>query len=139
MIHCCSLKAPKAVGHYHGVRSHGKPHFLFSASSESLSRILPRTSTTHRCCQQELGFFLGTQQGEPGTGRSLEPSRLRCCSHGFPEPAWKWEGASPVGSAEPASDLCLVHSSVIGAARLCFVFSRYFFSPIFKYHFALEP
>lgn len=100
-----------------------KTSFLLSARSESPSRMLPRTSTTHRCCQQELGLFLGTQQGEPGTGRSLDPSWPRCCSHGSPEPAWKWEGASPVGSAEPASDLCLVHSSVVGAAQLCFVFS----------------
>lgn len=107
------------------VEPDGVENLIFSSrlAQKSLSRMLPWTSTNHRCCQQELGFFPGTQRGEPGTGRSPESSWLRCCSHGFPEPAWKREGASPVGSAEPASDLFLVHSSVLGAAQLCFIFS----------------
>lgn len=34
LIHCCSSKAPKAIGHCHSVRITWKTSFLFSASSE---------------------------------------------------------------------------------------------------------
>lgn len=35
-----------------------------------------------------------------------------------------------VGSAEPASDLCHVHSSVLGATQLCFVLLVFLLSPL---------
>lgn len=123
MIRCCSSEAPRAAGHGCGAQWCGKPHFLLSARSEVPE--LDAAVDQHQPQVLPAGTWLlpGNTAGEPGTGRSLESSWLRCCSHGSPEPAWKWEGASPMGSAEPASDLCLVHSSVLGAAQLCFIFS----------------
>lgn len=110
---------------------------LHGCIRKSLRRMLPWTSNTHKCCAQELGLLLGTVR-EPGRGRRPGLSGLRCrsCSVSRRSLEVAKDPAQWKVQSQPA-DLCQVHSSVLGATVFCLL-SWCFFSPNFKYHFALE-
>lgn len=119
----CSSEAPRAAGHGRGARWCGKPHSLLSTRSEvpesdaavdqhqpqvlpAGARLLPGNTARRARHRQEPGVLLA---------EVLLPRISRTCL--------EVGRSQPVGSAEPASDLCPVHSSVLGAAQLCFTFS----------------
>lgn len=116
LIHCCSSKAPKAIGHCHRVRITWKTSFLFSASSEH-----PWVG----CCR---GPAIPTSAANRNLAYSWEHSKESQAQAG----AWNplgW-GAAPTGLQNQPSGKCRaslrsfhVHSSVLGATQLCFVFS----------------
>lgn len=112
LIRCCSSEAPRAAGHGRGARWCGKPHSLLGSLrsprvgccvDQHQPQVLPARRARHR---QEPGVLLA---------EVLLPRISRTCL--------EVGRSQPVGSAEPASDLCPVHSSALGAAQLCFTFS----------------